>query len=50
MMPLTEVETLIRSTRLAEKTLGIYDILVILVCVQFDISVMSPEEKMKLNL
>lgn len=54
-MPLTEVETLIRRTCLAEKMLGmlrlrIYDILVNLSGVQSSILVMSPEEKMKLDL
>lgn len=54
-MPLTEVETLIRRTCLAEKMLGmlrlrIYDILVNLSAVQSSLLVMSPEEKMKLDL
>lgn len=54
-MPLTEVETLIRRTCLSEKMLGmlrlrIYDILVNLSGVQSSILVMSPEEKMKLDL
>ena len=54
-MPLTEVETLIGRTCPAEKMLGmlrlrICDILVNLSGVQSNILVMSPEEKMKLDL